>query len=179
MLLDKPAMSEERTSRSKQCRQKKLVRKVIFIKFCKDMVQYVLKLYCGPPGISPSSEWTNLWTVELDWTGVFQSYSTMVYEVTIGNQPGVLFKIDDVIKIFHYPLRNIKIQYISVSNFTSLCITGTTPGGIDVLPWTESTESSMRISGVDSSRVQYITVTAINKAGLYTAIRFSTSFGNK
>ena len=40
------------------------------------------------------SSWQNLWTVHLEWQGVFISHSDMVYEVNIGkNIISVLYKI--------------------------------------------------------------------------------------
>ena len=60
--------------------------------------------------------------------------------------------------------------------FVIFKISGTTLGGIDVLSWTESTAPMMRVSGLENSRMHYVTVTGVNKAGLYTTIRFTTSY---
>ena len=39
------------------------------------------------------SSWQNLWTVHLEWQGVFISHSHMVYEVNIGNKLFLLYII--------------------------------------------------------------------------------------
>ena len=47
-------------------------------------------------------------------------------------------------------------------------ISGSGIGGMDVLPLTELTVADMVVTEVDPSPEYYLTVTAINQAGLYT-----------
>ena len=49
-----------------------------------------------------------------------------------------------------------------------VAVSGTTRGGIDVLNGLETERTTLRITGVDHTKHHYVTVTAINKAGLYT-----------
>ena len=53
-------------------------------------------------------------------------------------------------------------------------IPGSKLGGMDMLPWTETTAEHMKVYGLDRSKVYYITVTAVNRAGLYDSITFTT-----
>ncbi|KAK2161993.1 hypothetical protein NP493_1549g00025 [Ridgeia piscesae] len=76
---------------------------------------------------SVSSHWPKQWILNLDWTGVFLSNSSLFYEVNIG----------------------------------------TVRGGIDVLNGLETERATLRITGVDHTKHHYVTLTAINKAGLY------------
>ena len=52
--------------------------------------------------------------------------------------------------------------------------TGSYPGGMDVLSWTETIVSNMNITGLDRYNMYFISVTAINKAGLYTKTAYNT-----
>ena len=47
-------------------------------------------------------------------------------------------------------------------------VSGTMRGGKDVLDWTDTDQTAMTITGVDHKKEQHVTLTAINKAGLYT-----------
>jgi len=48
-----------------------------------------------------------------------------------------------------------------------LAVSGTVRGGIDVLNGLETERATLRITGVDHTKHHYVTLTAINKAGLY------------
>ena len=69
------------------------------------------------------------------------------------------------------PLKFQFKSYFKVSMFT-----GTRVGGIDVLQWTETKVPSMRITGVDASKQHYVTISAINMAGLYTSQTYHVNY---
>ena len=54
---------------------------------------------------------------------------------------------------------------------------GTRLGSYDVLSWIETKAPHMRINGVDNSKVHYISITAVNKAGLHTTLTTTASYG--
>ncbi|XP_002736788.1 uncharacterized protein LOC100378079, partial [Saccoglossus kowalevskii] len=82
------------------------------------------------------SVWPHEWEMTFDWTDVFSSNSSMIYEVTIG----------------------------------------TAWGGMDVLKWTETTDTHLRMTGVNHALEHYVAITAINEAGLYSTKTFVVSY---
>ena len=58
----------------------------------------------------------------------------------------------------------------------ALCVPGMTPGGIDVLAWTETELTTLRITGVDYTKEHHVTLTAVNKAGLYTTHTYPVTY---
>ena len=45
---------------------------------------------------------------------------------------------------------------------------GTQLGGADVLPWKEMKATKMTVTATDSTMEHFVTITAINEAGIYT-----------
>ncbi|KAK2166991.1 hypothetical protein NP493_1290g01014 [Ridgeia piscesae] len=82
------------------------------------------------------SRWPVQSTLTLDWTDVFASNSSLVYEVNIG----------------------------------------TTQGAIDVLSWLDTERTVLQVARVDHTKEHYVTLTAINKAGLYTTRSFVVAY---
>ena len=67
---------------------------------------------------------------------------------------------------------------MSTSNLCDItCFTvGITRGGIDVLSGLETTKTDLEITGVDYTKLHHVTLTAFNKAGLYTTSAFVVSY---
>ena len=53
---------------------------------------------------------------------------------------------------------------------------GTTRGGIDVLAGLETERTTLRITGVDHTKHHYVTLTAVNKAGLYRTSTYIVTY---
>ena len=53
---------------------------------------------------------------------------------------------------------------------------GSHVGGTDILSWTETQVAALRVTGVDSSRRSYVTITAINMPGLYATQTFIAEY---
>ena len=64
----------------------------------------------------------------------------------------------------------------AVDVYNLLLISGSRLGGVDVLQWTEVKASKMTVTGVDHSKQHYVTITAINEAGLYTANTYTVAY---
>ena len=62
---------------------------------------------------------------------------------------------------------------------SDIIILGTTPGGTNVLSWTETQFENLRVTGLDPTKRHYVSVTAVNKAGLYQAKTFPFSIPRK
>ena len=58
-------------------------------------------------------------------------------------------------------------------------ISGTTRGGVDVQRAMETGQSRFRINGVDHAKEHHVTLTAFNKAGLYTTRAFVVAYSHK
>ncbi|KAK2183533.1 hypothetical protein NP493_308g03123 [Ridgeia piscesae] len=85
-----------------------------------------------------TSQWPQKWELKLDWTGMFISNSSLLYEISIG----------------------------------------TTRGGADVQRAIETGQSRFRINGVDHAKEHHVTLTAFNKAGLYTTGTFVVAYSH-
>ncbi|KAI0223319.1 hypothetical protein LSAT2_025465, partial [Lamellibrachia satsuma] len=85
---------------------------------------------------SLQSHWPQRWILNLDWTGMFTSNSSLLYEINIGM----------------------------------------TPGGIDILSWMETELTTLRITGVDYTKEHHVTLTAVNKAGLYLTRTYPVTY---
>jgi len=57
-------------------------------------------------------------------------------------------------------------------------ISGTTRGGADVQRAIETGQSRFRINGVDHAKEHHVTLTAFNKAGLYTTGTFVVAYSH-
>ena len=53
---------------------------------------------------------------------------------------------------------------------------GTIRGGIDGLSWLDTDRTTLKVSDVDHKMQYYVTITAINKAGLYTKRTYVVSY---
>ena len=57
-----------------------------------------------------------------------------------------------------------------------LAISGTTLGGIDVQRAIETDQPMLHITGVDHTKEHHVTLTAFNKAGLYTTRTYIVTY---
>ena len=55
-------------------------------------------------------------------------------------------------------------------------VSGTTRGGIDVLYGLETEKTTLRITGVDHTKHHYVTLAAVNKAGLYRTSTYIVTY---
>ncbi|XP_070570802.1 uncharacterized protein [Ptychodera flava] len=56
---------------------------------------------------------------------------------------------------------------------------GSVRGGSDVLKWTETSNTEMRMTGLDHTREHYVAITAINQAGLFHTENYVISYTTK
>ena len=59
-----------------------------------------------------------------------------------------------------------------------LTFAGSSYGGSDLLLWRETTEPTMTVTGVDSKKELFVTISAINEAGLFTTKIFIVHYSS-
>ena len=55
-------------------------------------------------------------------------------------------------------------------------LTGTNPGGLDVLSWLETTDTEIEITDINSSFTHYLSISAISQNGLYVTSTFTVKY---
>ena len=67
------------------------------------------------------------------------------------------------------------IESKGINRTAKSCLLGTSQGGSDVLRMTETKLESMTVTGVDPSKEHFVSLSAINKAGLYVTMNITIS----